>query len=79
MVKNSIWCLCLIADNTCTSQRVDSIYYKQIVRCSSHKLNLEVHNMLDSYDDLCNTIDNVHETVRAEMQLKNATLLRNIT
>lgn len=50
------------------------------VSCNSHKLNLEVNKMVDSAQGLNNTIESVHNTMKAcKLKLNNAAILRNLT
>ncbi len=50
-----------------------------MIRCNSHKLNLEVNHMCGKKTDLDNAILSGHGTVRSAKTLKNAAVLRNLT
>lgn len=73
------WDVNLIANNTAMNLRIARLAGKPHVDCCSHKLNLEVEIMTYQYGDLFETIESIQETMVTKKQLKNATLLRNLT
>lgn len=74
------WCICFVGDNASTNLRVARLAKKTHVGCNSHKLNLEVHAMVEGHQDLKSTINSVRDTMKsAKGKLKNAAVLRNIT
>eukprot|EP00171_Calliarthron_tuberculosum_P023317 IDg23317t1 len=78
--KFNQWCVALISDNTSTNKRVSALSGIPMVGCCSHKLNLEVKEMIRHHADLSRTIDAVHDTMKAaKSKLKNAAVLRNLT
>ncbi len=58
------WCVFWIGDNVSTNKRVSNITRKPHVGCSSHKLNLEVKDMLEKSPDLFSTANSVQITMR---------------
>ncbi len=74
------WCICLISDNASTNIRLSKFTGMPHIGCNSHRLNLEVNQIISSHLDLGRTIECVRDTMKsAKMKLKNAAVLRNIT
>lgn len=73
------WCTCLIADNASVNKSVSRILNKPHIGCLSHKLHLDVWDMISNYQELSDVIDSVQNTMKGARTLKNAAVLRNIT
>jgi hypothetical protein len=74
------WCKAIIADNAPTNIKITKDLKIPHVGCYSHKLSLDVEEMVKASDDMKNTIAKVHDVMAcAKQKLRNAALLRNIT
>lgn len=61
------------------NRRTARIAGKPHIGCASHKLNLEVREMLCKHPDLCGVIKSVHDIMKMAKSLKNQAILRNLT
>ena len=73
------WSLNQCADNTNLNPAVAKELKIAHVGCMSHKLNLDVNEMIDTDPILSDLLENVHDVMNLSRSLKNAAILRNLT
>lgn len=74
------WALCSIADNCAVNKVLARKLGVPHVRCMSHKLNLEVKQMMVVDSTLQRTVDSIHTTMtNCKRRLANRAMLRNLT
>ena len=76
----STWCVELIGDNVSTNIKVSKMTGKPHIGCMSHKLHLEVRNMIEQHSELRNVIESIHRSMKeVKTKSKSAAILRNLT
>eukprot|EP00171_Calliarthron_tuberculosum_P005814 IDg5814t1 len=74
------WVICQIADNCSANKCIADLMDIPHVSCNSHKLHLEVKNMIGANSKLFNTVNSIQKTMTScKNGLKNSALLRNIS
>lgn len=72
-------CVCFIADNASVNKKIARLLNKHHVGCLSHKLHLDVWDMISNSEELSHVVESVQNTMKGARALKNAAVLRNIT
>ncbi len=69
-----------MAENCSVNKRIAILLNKPHVGCLSHKLNIEIDEMIDFDVLLSSTLNQVHETMtQCRMKLKKSAILQNLT
>ncbi len=71
--------VCLIGDNCATNKKTAELLKVPLVGCFSHKLSLEVKNMVVNDPQLKRIVDTVHEVMKTAKNVKVAMQLRKHT
>lgn len=73
------WVLCMIEGNAAVNKRISILCLRAMVESFSHKLILDVNEMLSRNKSLYQLVDYVHQTMKIARSLKSAPVLRNLT
>ncbi len=73
------WCICLLADNASVNKRIAKLSGNSLVGCISHKLRLDINDMLRKDGSLLKTISDLQDVMKNARGLKTAAVLRNLT
>ncbi len=74
------WAVCQIADNCSTNRRIAKLMELPHVGCLSHKLHLDINDMITKDKRLETVIESIHRTIKScKTSLVNPSLSRNVT
>lgn len=64
------WSVCLVAENASVNKKIARICEKPMIGCMSHRLNLDINDMVETDDDLAHVLEKVNGKMKETRSLK---------